>query len=99
MTETLYAASPGYLKILRSEFDERCRRNPRYSLRAYAKFLDLDPSALSRILAQKQDMAPKTCLKVLRKLGLSGPAQRIFVFSALAHRGRKEYQSISKKLH
>lgn len=35
---------------LQREFIERSRRNPAYSLRAYAKFLEIDQSFLSKIL-------------------------------------------------
>ncbi len=35
---------------LREQFVDRCKRNPSYSLRAFAKFLQKDPSSLSKIL-------------------------------------------------
>ena len=53
---------------LEQEFERRCRMNPRYSLRAYARSLDVDCSYLSKFLNSK---------RVLSKKGLQSFAQKL----------------------
>ncbi|MGZ8556632.1 MAG: TIGR02147 family protein [Sulfuricurvum sp.] len=70
---------------LRKEFTNRCKRNPRYSLRAFATLLDIDPSSLSQILSGKRSFSKKVILHIceklavvpqdLKKFGLTGPSQ------------------------
>ncbi len=44
---TMEPSAAYYLEFLRTELTRRCRRNPRYSLRAYAKGLAIDVAACS----------------------------------------------------
>lgn len=53
------------------EFDRRKAINPRYSLRAYAKSLNLDVSVLSRILANKSPVSPKILAKIAVPLAIT----------------------------
>ena len=65
---------------LQKQFTERCKRNSRYSLRAFAKSLDTDHSSVSQILSGKRVLSKKAmqslCLKLsadpkdLRSFGL-----------------------------
>ena len=48
-----------FRKFLQNEFLERIQRNPYYSLRAYAKFLTLNDSTLSKILNGKLKISDK----------------------------------------
>lgn len=66
---------------LQQHFTERCKKNPRYSLRAFAKSLDIDPSSLSQILSGKRNLSLKgiygLCVKLsatpvdMNRFGLS----------------------------
>lgn len=56
---------------INSEFDRRKSINPRYSLRAYAKSLNLDVSVLSRILANKSPISPKILTKIAVPLAIT----------------------------
>jgi uncharacterized protein (TIGR02147 family) len=56
---------------INSEFDRRKAINPRYSLRAYAKSLNLDVSVLSRILANKSPISPKILTKIAVPLAIT----------------------------
>ncbi len=56
---------------INSEFDRRKAINPRYSLRAYAKSLNLDVSVLSRILANKSPISPKILTKIAIPLSIT----------------------------
>ena len=49
-----------YREMLREELQKRNGRNPRYSLRAFAKCLGVDVAALSRVLSNKQTITMKT---------------------------------------
>ncbi len=56
--------------ILKTELNERMASNQSYSLRAFAKALQLDPSNLSKILSGQRKLGDKAKSKILRKLGL-----------------------------
>jgi uncharacterized protein (TIGR02147 family) len=56
---------------LQKQFAERCKKNARYSLRAFAKFLELDASSLSQILSGKRRLSKKATLNMCEKLSAS----------------------------
>lgn len=62
-------ASNDYKNILREELAARCRQNPRYSLRAFARDLKLAPSRLSEILSGKQGLSRSAAEGVAQALG------------------------------
>jgi transcriptional regulator with XRE-family HTH domain len=53
--------------FIQREFVNRCRKNPRYSLRAFAKSLGIEPSPLSAILRGKRPISAK----MKKRLGLA----------------------------
>ena len=55
---------------LEHEFKERCKANPRYSLRAFAAFLGTDHSTLSQIIRGKRRTPGRRMRSWARKLGL-----------------------------
>lgn len=57
--------------FLQAELVERCRKNPRYSLRAFAKFLEIEPSFLSKILSRKRSITKAIFERFSKRLGLS----------------------------
>lgn len=76
-----------HLEVLSKEFQNRLQRNPRYSLRSYAKALGLHPSALSRILAGKQLLSTQASAAVAENLRLTDDEKRLFLTSVVdAHR-------------
>jgi hypothetical protein len=46
--------------MLKTEFAQRRGRNPRYSLRAFARDLGTDHSSLSQILRSRRSLSPQT---------------------------------------
>lgn len=82
---------PLHIDVITSEFEKRKAKNPRYSLRAFASFLELHPSALSRILSSKQLLSPRAGLMVSRKLHLDRDVQRKFLRSIIL--ARKDFES------
>jgi uncharacterized protein (TIGR02147 family) len=55
---------------IKSEFLNRCRRNPAYSLRAYSKFLGIDQSNLSKVLTGKRKLSKALAERAGLLLGL-----------------------------
>ena len=54
---------------LQAEFRRRCRSNPGYSLRAFANFLNVDQSLLSKILSRQRAPSIEFTKKVGHRLG------------------------------
>jgi transcriptional regulator with XRE-family HTH domain len=44
-------------EALKNELLNRCRRNPKYSLRAFSKALNMDPSLLSKVISGKRPVS------------------------------------------
>lgn len=53
---------------LQKQFTDRCKKNARYSLRAFAKYLEIDPSSLSQILGGKRNISAKIRQEICNKL-------------------------------
>lgn len=63
-----------FRKILQQELTKKIAKNPNYSLRAFADYLEVSHATLSRVLTGKRNMSTKTIRKIANKLDLS-PAQ------------------------
>lgn len=82
-----------YKNRIQEELTLRCERNPRYSLRAFAKALGIDAGAVSRILSGKLVPSVKVAEKLVEKLDLSSSEQRQFLVSVgAAHRARNSHR-------
>src|SRR5688572_26470320 len=77
-----------YQVLLKKELSLRCQRNPRYSVRAFARALAMSPGALSQILSGKRLPSYKTSLKITKSLGLS-PKDRHKFLHSLADRQKQ----------
>lgn len=73
-----------FQEYLNAELAQRCERNSRYSVRAFARALGIDVASLSRILSGKQVPSYKICETVFLKLGLSPTEQKKFLISVAA---------------
>ncbi len=58
--------------VLQNELVRRIKDNPRYSLRAFARSLEIDPSLLSKVLNGKRGASRKVFERLVTHLGLSG---------------------------
>jgi transcriptional regulator with XRE-family HTH domain len=65
-------------EILQSELSRRCRANPRYSLRAFARTLGVSPANLSLVLNRKREASKRTIQRMLERLELE-PFEREIV--------------------
>lgn len=59
--------------LLKNEFDEKRARNPRFSLRAYAKLLGLSAATLSRIFNGRRSISKKAAAHLMRRLQVDKP--------------------------
>ena len=62
--------STDFRKYLQTELLQRCKKNPSYSLRAFAKQLSVDPSTLSKILKGKRPLGSKLIVQLGSRCGL-----------------------------
>jgi uncharacterized protein (TIGR02147 family) len=60
-----------YRKYLKNELEKRCRRNPLYSLRSYARDLGLSPGRLSDILKNKSGLSVAKARAIAKILEMS----------------------------
>lgn len=70
-----------HVEFLKAELEKRKQKNARYSMRAFASFLDIHPSALSRILNGIQEISLPTAQIVLQQLKMSDDEKRLFLAS------------------
>jgi predicted enzyme related to lactoylglutathione lyase/plasmid maintenance system antidote protein VapI len=75
-----------FAAVLRAELTRRCARNPSYSLRAFARALDVDHATLSQILRGKRALTRDTILDLGQRLGLETSRLEAFVRDAQAVR-------------
>lgn len=85
---------PFYLHKLKETLAGRQRQNPAYSLRAFAKLLEIDSSNLSGILKEKRGLPVKRAARISKKLGLPPIESALFISSA----ARKQTQLDSIKV-
>jgi len=60
-----------YQNILMNELSLRRLKNSRFSLRAFARLLDMSPAHLSSLINGKKNLTPKQAKKIVTKLNLS----------------------------
>lgn len=70
-----------FKSYLQAELVRRCQRNPRYSIRAFAKALDVDASTLAKILNGKRSLGRRAVENMGRKLGMSPKDLETFISS------------------
>lgn len=70
---------------LQNKFTDRCKRNPKYSLRAFALSLNVNPSSLSQILSGKRIISKKI-MNNFCKLLLAGPKE-LKIFGLIENKG------------
>lgn len=71
-----------YRSILKEQLQSRQELNSSYSLRAFAKKLELSPSKLSEVISGKKRLSSKRAEDVVNKLELSDNERELFVLSA-----------------
>jgi uncharacterized protein (TIGR02147 family) len=90
---------PLYRRLLNDKLVEKIEKNPKYSLRAFAKALGLDSSALSQILRGQRFLSEEKAETILDKLNLSFDERENFLNSLVRARvnaGKKRMSSAQK---
>lgn len=90
--------APNYRGILREELESRCQQNPRYSLRAFARDLEIAPSRLSEILNGKQGLSREAADAIAKKLGYSAEYREYFCDLVGAVHARSKVEKEASKL-
>lgn len=70
MTET-QTGRREFIPFLKSEFAERCEKNPAYSLRAFAKLVGTSHSTLSQVMSGKRPLTEKMKKRIAMSMGVS----------------------------
>jgi uncharacterized protein (TIGR02147 family) len=84
-TQDLILQSESVADFLKKEYLRRLDRNPNYSLRAFARDLELSPSRLSESLNLNKGLSVKTIQKISTQLKLKKKAQELLRDLCLAH--------------
>lgn len=64
--------------ILRRKYVERSSKNPRYSLRAFARDIGLSPSRLSEVMHGKQNLSRRSAFRIAGNIGFRDPEKAYF---------------------
>lgn len=86
-----------YLSILKRELDHRIAKNPQYSLRAFANFLNLDSGTLSAILKGKRSFPLTKIDSAIHSLELTPLDKREFKDSIIAYRNDASKRRLSSR--
>ena len=78
-----------YLQILSEEFNRRRQGRPVYSLRAFAKSLEIDAGTISRVLNSRQIPSYGLSTRIVQKLKLTAEQEGEFFKSVSAASERK----------
>lgn len=68
-----------YRTYILSAYEEKKKSNVRFSLRAFARFLDLSPSTLSEIINRHHTLSTRSAKKVLEKIKLGSEDSTLFM--------------------
>jgi uncharacterized protein (TIGR02147 family) len=90
MKEEAIIQSNDYRETLRLILKGRATQNPRYSLRAFARDLDLVPSRLSEIMNKKQGLSRRAAERIAQKLGFKDDNYELFCDSVSSLHARAE---------
>lgn len=91
----MIARTPHHIEMLLREFAKRKETNPRYSLRAFARFLDMSSATLSRVLANRQEISLSASKKIIKKLNFSEHESLVFVRSIAEEKCNRAYQVLA----
>lgn len=86
------------IDYLRSEFQSRQARRSAYSLRAFARDLDLSPSTLSELLSRKVGLSPAMSSSLAKRLKLPSPHDEHFCDLVAARHSRSTVQKNEAKI-
>lgn len=81
------------IEHLKSDFERRRKKNPLYSLRAYARFLEISPAQLSQVLSGKRVLSLNMASGLIEKMTISPfQKQKLLVDSSRAYNTLQELE-------
>ncbi len=80
------APLPWHIQVLEKELNSRQSRNDKFSMRAFAKLLDVPAPIVSEILRGKRKLLPKYAERICAALSFSEEKSALFMNSTLQHR-------------
>lgn len=86
---------PLHLRMLQNELADRKQRNYRYSLRAFAQFLGLGSSTLSRIFMNTQEISASNSKLIMDKLNFSEDDRMLFLASIAEEKRKRAFEVIT----
>ncbi len=87
---------PFHVKLLLREIEKRKAKNARYSLRAFAAYLGIAPSTLSRILTNGQELSVGATKKILKKIDLTEQERFLFIASIAEEKKSRTLSTLGK---
>lgn len=87
--------SKTYIEYLKSELERRLGQNSSYSLRAFARDLQISPGNLSEIVKGKRPLSKKNAQKIAGSLGLNPIEEEAFL--ALPQESKKAHNEIKER--
>ncbi len=84
-----------YREILKSAFESRCVRNPRYSLRAFARDIGVSAPRLSNVLNGRFGFSKASALTIGCKIGLQGSDLEFFCDLVESEHARSALQRLA----
>jgi transcriptional regulator with XRE-family HTH domain len=80
-----------FRELLAAELRRRCRKNRRYSLRAFGRALGVDHSTLSQVMRGGRRLTPRSVLRIAPRLGIPQHEAEVFATEA------KLFQAVSRR--
>lgn len=74
--------------FLQNHFDEKVRKNSRYSLRSYSAFLGVNPAELSQVFKGKRNLSFSSAEKVTQALGFNADEAKYFLWALQKDKGQ-----------
>jgi uncharacterized protein (TIGR02147 family) len=87
-----------YRKAIHEELARRCSKNPKYSLRAFARALKMDAASLSRILNDKKVPSKKISGQIIEALAMNPKEKAKFMASLAAKQKKRKLERINQFL-
>lgn len=76
--------TPFYRTRLGEELSRRTQKNSRYSLRAFARAMDIDVGLLSKVMSSKRRLSLGTAYQLVDKINMEPGERRMFLQSVIA---------------
>ena len=77
-----------HVLLLKNRLLKKQQQNSRFSLRNFARILDISPTALSQVIGQKKGMSESVAVKIADKLNLTNDERQLFLLSVSAAHSR-----------